>query len=387
MLRILLFSPKGAGNHYYGPGMNAFRMYQKLRREDQVTLSLAHGYPDQERSDIFYSQHFLSDIVNKNLWLGVKFLQNSKKWIEKNARNYDVVHCLTAFQHSFMFAKWFEEQGVPVLIKIGQSDHTGFNENSLQSRLLGLNRYRLRHANDITGYISISRIIRQKLQDAGIRPEKIHDIPNGVDVDRFRPAESSEKRALREKLNLKDQFTVIFTGAFSDRKNPLLVAQALQNFTSEEQKQIQLLLIGPDTDQGEQRREIQNLIHSRGLSNIIVKDFVRNVEDYYKASDLFVLPSNQEGFSNSMLEAQACGLPAVVTKISGSEDLIVDSLNGTFISATDDSIYQAINVYFKNPEIVKKESAAARRKILDSYSSEVILKKHLELFRNIIAEQ
>src|SRR5690625_7508516 len=100
-----------------------------------------------------------------------------------------------------MFAKWLEEQGVPVLIKIGQSDHTGFNENSLQSRLLGLNRYRLRHANDITGYISISRIIRQKLQDAGIRPEKIHDIPNGVDVDRFRPAESSrseERRVGRE---------------------------------------------------------------------------------------------------------------------------------------------------------------------------------------------
>src|SRR5690625_6610986 len=91
MLRILLFSPKGAGNHYYGAGMNAFRMYQKLRREDQVTLSLAHGYPDQARSDIFYSQHFLSDVVNKNLWLGVKFLQNSKKGIGKSARSYDVM--------------------------------------------------------------------------------------------------------------------------------------------------------------------------------------------------------------------------------------------------------------------------------------------------------
>src|SRR5690625_5143526 len=157
----------------------------------------------------------------------------------------------------------------------------------MQYKLLGINLYRLQNAKDITSYISISRIIRQKLQDAGIRPEKIHDIPNGVDVDRFCPAEPSEKRALREKLNLKDQFTVIFTGAFSDRKNPLLVARALQYFTSEEQKQIQLLLIGPDTDQGEQRREIQNLIHTRGLSNIIVKDFVKNVEDYYKASDLF----------------------------------------------------------------------------------------------------
>lgn len=382
MLKILLFSPKGAGNHYYGPGMNAFRMYQKLSREDYVSLSLAHGYPNQEKSDIFEEQHFISDIVNKNIWLGAKFLRNSKKWIQKNAHNYDVVHCLTAFQHSFMFSLWFEQQGVPVFIKIGQSDHTGFNENSLQSKALGLSRYRLKHANDITGYISISKIIRQKLEEAGIRTDKIHDIPNGVDVGRFHPVDRSEKRIIREKLDLPDKFTIIFTGAFSDRKNPLLVARALQKFPASDQKQIQLLLIGPDTDSGEQRRKIQNLITEKGIRNIYVKDFVKNVEDYYKASDVFVLPSNQEGFSNSMLEAQACGLPAVVTKISGSEDLIQESVNGTFVTLNTDSIFQAIHVYFTEIERLKKESQSARNVILKSYSSEVILRKHIELFRN-----
>lgn len=381
MLKILLFSPKGAGNHYYGPGMNAFRMYQKLNREKNVSLSLAHGYPGQEESDIFDEQHFISDIVNKNIWLGTRFLLKSKQWIQKNAHKYDVVHCLTAFQHSFMFSLWFEQQGVPVFIKIGQSDHTGFNENSLQSRVLGLNRYRLKHANDITGYISISNIIRHKLEDAGIQKKNIHDIPNGVDVDRFYPVDTSEKKIIREKLNLEDKFTIIFTGAFSDRKNPLLIARSLQKFSGTQQNQIQLLLIGPDTDHGEQRREIQKLIHEKGITNIYVKDFVKNVEDYYKASDLFVLPSNQEGFSNSMLEAQACGLPAVVTKISGSEDLIQESVNGKFVTLNTDSIFQAIHVYFTESEKLKKESQSARKIIMTKYSSEVVLRQHIELFR------
>lgn len=378
MLRILLFSPKGAGNHYYGPGMNAYRMYQNLTEEDNVSLSLAHGFSEQEDSELFDEQFFISDVVNKNIWLGTQFLLKSKKWISNHAHKFDVVHCLTAFQHSFMFSLWFERQGVPVFIKIGQSDHTGFNENSLQSRILGLNRYRLNHANDITGYISISDTIYNKLCEAGIDPAKIHSIPNGVDTNRFHPVGLSEKKKIRKTLGIEDKFTVIFTGAFSDRKNPFLVAKAFRKFSDRDD--IQLLLIGPDTDQGEQRAAIQKIIDEGG-SNITLKNFVKNIEEYYKASDLFVLPSNQEGFSNSMLEAQASGLPAVVTKISGSEDLIKESLNGTFISPKSNSIYQAINSYFKNPEKVGKESESARDIILNKYGSRIILQNYLDLFR------
>src|SRR5690554_2903671 len=125
MLKILLFSPKGAGNHYYGPGMNAFRTYSSLNRDD-VSVTLLHGYKDQEDYDLFDEQVFISEIENKNVFLGLKFLQKVKTWIDKNANRFDVVHCLTAFHHSFMVSVWFERKGVPVFIKIGQSDHTGF---------------------------------------------------------------------------------------------------------------------------------------------------------------------------------------------------------------------------------------------------------------------
>jgi glycosyltransferase involved in cell wall biosynthesis len=354
-------------------------MYQNLTKKDNVSLSLAHGYAEQENSEIFEEQYFISDVVNKNIWLGTQFLLKSKKWIAENAHKFDVVHCLTAFQHSFMFSLWFERQGVPVFIKIGQSDHTGFNENSLQSRILGLNRFRLKHANDITGYISISKTIREKLTEAGIDSKKIHSIPNGVDVDRFHPVEQTEKQGIRKSLGIEDKFTVIFTGAFSDRKNPLLISQAFQKFSNRDD--IQLLLIGPDTDQGEQRRAIEEMIQETGSNNIYVKDFVKDIEEYYKASDLFVLPSNQEGFSNSMLEAQACGLPAVVTKISGSEDLIQESVNGTFVEMNSNSIFHAINSYSSNREKLEEESKMARNIIVQNYGSKIILQNYLGLFR------
>lgn len=381
MLRILLFSPKGAGHHYYGPGMNAYRMYQNVDPSMNISISLAHGNRDQEEYQVFNDQYFISDIVNKDLYLGVKFLFKAKKWVKENAHKFDVVHCLTAFHHSFMFSYWFEQEGIPVIIKIGQSNYTGFQDNSIFSKVLGLSRFRNKHANEITGYVSISKRIKKNLLKAGIEERRIHSIPNGVDVEIFKPVDSKTKRQIKEKLGLLDKFTVLFTGAFSGRKNPLLIAKSFEKFKNE--SGIQLLLIGPNTDDGQQRRQIEQLIQEKKISNIFIKDFVKDIADYYKASDLFVLPSKEEGLSNSMLEAMASGLPAVVTKISGSEDLIDESVNGRFIELDSSSIYKAIDDYYKNKQKWSAHSNGARATILEKYDSKSVLNDYIELFRNI----
>jgi len=348
-------------------------------KPDDVSITLLHGCPEQQNYELFNEQVFISEIENKNVLLGIDFLRRAKIWIKQNAHRFDVVHCLTAFHHSFLISMWFEQQGVPVFIKIGQSDHTGFGQNSLFSRLFGLKRYRVKHANDITGYVSISLEIRRKLEEAGIDPQRIHNIPNGVDIVRFKPAEKGQKQVLRNKLGLNDRFTIIFTGAFSDRKNPYLVAEAFSKF--ENHRNSQLLLIGPDTDDGTQREKIHELILDKGISNIKVMNFIGEIEDYYKASDLFILPSDEEGFSNSMLEAQACGLPAIVTRISGSEDLIDEKKNGAFVSRTPESIAEKMSYYDQNRELLDEHSVNAREIVVSRYATDVVLNSYLDLFR------
>ncbi len=376
--RILLFSPKGSGEHYYGPGMNAFKMYKTLTENSGYQISLAHGYKEQKKYSVFKHQYFISDIVNKKPLLGLKFMYRANKWINKNYQKFDLVHCLTSFHHSFMFALWFEKKGIPAVIKIGQSDHTGFNSNSLQSKLAGLNRYRVKHANQISGFISLSPEIRSKLEFAGIQSDRIHDIPNGVETSVFKSVEKKKKSELRASLQLKDVFTVLFTGAFSERKNPLLIAKAFSKYKLNEN--IQLLLIGPDTDGGIQRKEIKNLIKQEQIKNIFVKDHVNDIVKYYQISDLFVLPSSQEGFSNSMLEAQACGLPALVTKISGAVELIQEGINGKFIERDTESLYCGIDLYFQDNQRVRKEAINAQNIVNEKYSMEKILLKYLDVF-------
>lgn len=379
-LNILLFSLKGAGPHYYGPGMSAYRMYKRLD-SSEATVSLAHGFKNQEETDVFQDHEYISNLEHLNGLTGIKFFFQAKKWIKNNAHRFDVVHCLSAFHPSFLFAVWFEQMGVPSVIKISESKYTGFSESSFVSKILGLKRYRVKHSDLISGYISISSEIEENLLKAGIRQEKIHDIPNGVDTDRFKPVCTSEKKALRKELGLEDKFTVLFTGSFSNRKNPYLITQAFKHFSDKDD--IQLILIGPDRDGGKQRALIQTFIRENNISNIHLMDFVNEIEPYYQASDIFILPSNQEGLSNSMLEAQACGLPAIVTPISGAVDLIDEQENGMFIDREIVSVKNAIYEYFSNPAKVQSQSLAAREKIKKRYSTEGVLDEHLKLFKEV----
>jgi glycosyltransferase involved in cell wall biosynthesis len=62
---------------------------------------------------------------------------------------------------------------------------------------------------------------------------------------------------------------------------------------------------------------------------VTVHDFTPQIESYYRLADFFVFPSSNEGLPNAVLEAMACGLPCVATRISGSTDLIRDGETGT----------------------------------------------------------
>jgi len=376
-LKILLFSTKGAGTHYYGPGMSAYRMYKGYDSEN-ISLSLVHGFAHQENLPVFNEQFFISNLKSRSLFSGFIFSARLKKWISTNIKQFDVVHCLGGYHASFIMAKLSEDRGVPAFIKITESVNTGFNKSSTISNILGLRKYRLKYANHISGYISISSRITKQLTMAGIYSSKIHEIPNGVDVNRFRPLSGQEKKSLRKKMGIDDIFTIIFTGGFSNRKHPYLIVKAFEKYYNT--SQIQLLLIGPDRDFGEERHRIQNILSAKNVQNVKLLPFTNNIKEYYQISDIFVLPSSEEGLSNSMLEAQACGLPAVVTKISGSEDLIDEQFNGTFVTHDEKSIINGIDRYFNNPDTLTTHSLNARIKIVQNYSAESVFNKHIELF-------
>lgn len=140
----------------------------------------------------------------------------------------------------------------------------------------------------------------------GISGEKVVVLELGVDTDRFHPVDSSidqqNRLSLRESLKLnKDTVLCIYTGRFTEAKNPLFLADAV-NLMQREGKPICALFVG----EGPQKEAIQ------ARQGCVVRDFVpwSDLPEYYRASDIGVWPKQE---SMSALDAAACGLPIVLS--------------------------------------------------------------------------
>lgn len=377
-MNILLWAPYGAGEHYWGPGISAYRLY-KSGLPERVKIYLAHGYRDQkEYPEVFEDQFFIPELSSSNRLSEIKFLWNSRKWIDKNFENFDAVHVLGLYEKSFRPAIWLEKKGVPAFCKI-TSIGEGLNEQSLISKLLGLAKYRKYNISHITGFIAISDEIKKSLIEYGIHEHKIFRISNGVNTSRFKPVNNQKKQELRSELNLRDVFTVIFVGGISERKQPSMIVEAIKELVKDDGLDIQLVILGPDRDYNELNK-IKRIISSESLSeNILYIENSNDPEKYYQASDVFCLPSKREGMSNALLEAMACGLPALVTPISGSVDLVNENHNGFYVTDSKE-IREKMLIYESDVKQYSDHSANTVQIIKNGFSSKKVLAAHIKLF-------
>jgi len=377
-MKVLLWAPYGAGEHYWGPGMSAYNLYRKYQGND-LEITLVHGFKKQKKYPLFHEQIFLKELNGNKISL-LRYLANSKSWIINNAHNYDVAHILGDRVVSFLPAIWLEKNQIPTAIKI-KSANFSLVKSSFMAKLIGWHSYILSHKNHITRYISISKKITDQLLKVGVAKEKVAYIPNGVDMGRFSKANIDERNSLREKLGFESKFTVLFTGGLSSRKRPSLIVETFVKFKNRDD--IQLLIVGPDRDNGSERLKIERIIESEKLKNVYLIPFSNEIEKYYKISDIFVLLSKNEGLSNSLLEAQSCGVPAIVTEISGSEDIIRDNYNGFLIRPDSNSLEDKINFYWSNKAKLNQHSIHSIERITRKFDSNKILAKHIDLFKSI----
>jgi len=150
--------------------------------------------------------------------------------------------------------------------------------------------------------------------------KNVHCIPLGVDTERFKPPESSRKTG---------KMKVVFVGRLTEQKGLDKFIQALETINSDSriQKQIEFTVVGSGP--------LAGLVQAATERNVNLR-YVGAVGDnrllqIYHDSDLLVMPSRQETMGIVALEAQACGLPVIVTRASGLSDIIVPGVTGTIL--------------------------------------------------------
>jgi glycosyltransferase involved in cell wall biosynthesis len=214
----------------------------------------------------------------------------------------------------------------------------------------------------------------------GARADRMLCIPNGVDTDRFQPVDMEERATLRQALGLPgDTLLVGCVGSLTavKRHEDLLegfahVRHALPN--------AHLLLVGdgPLKDAISARAAAPDLnghVHMLGQ--------IRDVHQLLQSLDMFVLASETEGLSNAILEAQACGLPVIATRVGGNPELI-DAECGELIPVGEPTqLAEAMLGLLRDPGKRAHMGKQARQRTVHNHSLDGMAHSYDALYREL----
>lgn len=234
--------------------------------------------------------------------------------------------------------------------------------------------YNLRKARQV---ITLSNVVKQQVMEKyGIDGEKIHPVHSGVDSQKFNP-KNREKyfKEIRDRHNISyDDLVLILAGNPFLSKGLPLVIDALPNL---KEKNVKLIVAGKDNE-----KPFVTQAEKLGVKDkMIFIGRTTEMEKYFAASDIFILPTMYDAFGLVIIEAMASGLPVVVSQIAGAAELITDGKDGLLIKDQKDSkeVAEKLNYLIENNSIKKKIGSEAR-KTAEKTSWEVTAKKMLDVF-------
>ncbi len=226
-----------------------------------------------------------------------------------------------------------------------------------------IQRFMLTHADRV---IATSGELKEMTTDVGVSADRISMIANAVDLRRFHPVPPEEKARLRRQLHLPRTATlVLFAARLSRAKGIDLLVRAWPEIVAHH-SELCLVIVGSSTasfDDCEQ--ELAELIEGSRLPDTRVQmvGASHHVEQYLQAADLYILPSEYEGFGVGVIEALATEIPVLATPVGVVPQLIHDGDNGfVFPPRNERALMQAMDTALaarpRWPQIVRRARQA-----------------------------
>jgi glycosyltransferase involved in cell wall biosynthesis len=200
-------------------------------------------------------------------------------------------------------------------------------------------------------------------------------IPNGVDTSRFSPLSEDTPGHQRSQ-------TVVCIARLYYQKGLDMLLQSWY-LVHKELPAARLLVAGS----GPLQAQLTSMAEALSLGESVEFLGARSdVAAVLQSGSIAALPSRWEGMPNAILEAMACGLPCVATRVSGSEDIIEHEVNGLLVEPEDyQAMAQALLALLRDPARCAAYGKAARETIERDYELEHITDRYLELYRRMIS--
>ncbi|WP_353814438.1 glycosyltransferase family 4 protein [Agromyces sp. SYSU T00266] len=206
-------------------------------------------------------------------------------------------------------------------------------------------------------------------------------IPNGVDTERFRPRDAAGRAAVRAELGIADDATVaIFIGHEFERKGLHLAIEALRTAAG-----VVLLVVGGSADMI--RRARAQARRAGVVDRVVFAGERPDPVPLLGAADVLVLPSAYEANALVVLEALACGVPVVSTRVGFAPDIVVDGENGFLVAREVAPIAARLAEFDGLDPTIRDAWRARARRTAEQHSWREVAARYLELARSIEAQK
>ena len=215
---------------------------------------------------------------------------------------------------------------------------------------------------------------------------KFVEIPNGIEIDIFKLKPKNIQLANKYNISENNR-VVIFAGGLDDQHFFKGVDVLIRSFSTVvlKNKEARLMIIGD----GNKKEYYEKLANELNLKDwVIFTGWIDNeyLADYYNLGDVFVLPSIErtESFGIVIAEAQACGLPAIISNWPGSRLTIENTVTGFLVKPNDSrALAEKLIFLLENPDLMKKMGEAAIKRVGEKYSWSVVIKEIDKLYQGL----
>ena len=238
---------------------------------------------------------------------------------------------------------------------------------------------------DADAFVAMSRAIRDEMQAAGVPAERIALLPHSVDTERFSPADAGERAALRARLGLPGGVLAVYTGRLLRGKGLETLLEAFATVAGE-LPGLALALVGSGEGQAlSVEDELRRRAAEGGLAGRVhFAGRKERVEDWLRAADVFVFPSVFEALGISLVEAAACGLPALASRTGGIVDVVEDGVSGVLVAPGDVlALVSGLRALAGDADRRAEMGREARRKALARFDERDSLDRYRALFREV----
>lgn len=274
--------------------------------------------------------------------------------------------------------------GVPVRV---HGEH-GWDTNDPDGRSRKYRLVRRMYRPFVHSYVALSGQLCRYLHEAvGVPADRIEQIYNGVDTQRFRPSSGARAAIGGSPFTDPTQWLVGTVGRLQPIKDQVLLARAFVRALQRDpaaRERMRLVVVG----EGPSRPQIEQILREGGVASLAwVAGERADVPEVMRGLDAFVLPSRAEGISNTILEAMATALPIVATAVGGNGELLDDGVTGCLVPSGDvERLARAMLDDFREPAQARQRGAAARQAAQRRFSLDGMVAAYGDLYERLLTQ-